>query len=79
MAVIKPITDHDEIRHWAESHSAVPIEVLPLIVDGEPAVLRLILKEQAGDHTNTRVIEWEEFFLKFDAMGLSFVYDDDLG
>lgn len=51
---------------------------LPLHVDGEPALLRLMLKEQAGDRLNIRVIGWEEFFCKFDALGLSLVYDNDL-
>ena len=33
MAIAGPTTDHDEIRRWADSHSALPVEVLPVIVD----------------------------------------------
>jgi hypothetical protein len=46
------------------------------VVDGEPALLRLMLKEQAGDRSNVLVIGWEELFSKFDALGLAFVYDN---
>ena len=77
MALAGPTTDHLEIRHWAESHSAVPVEVLPLIVDSEPALLRLMFREQAEDLQNVLEISWEMFFSKFDALGLTFVYDDD--
>lgn len=55
MAIAGPTTDHHEIQHWVESHAAVPVEVLPAVVDGEPALLRLMLKEQAGDRPNVRV------------------------
>jgi hypothetical protein len=41
------------------------------VVDGEPALLRLMLKEQAGDRSNVLVIGWEELFSKFDALGLA--------
>jgi hypothetical protein len=76
MAIAGPTNNHDEIRMWAESRSAVPVEVLPLVVDSIPALLQIMLKEQAKDHPNVLVIGWEEFFCKFDALGLTFVYDD---
>lgn len=76
MAITGPTTDHYEIRHWADLHSAVPVEVLPVIVNSEPAVLRIMRKEQASDIPNVLVISWDEFFCKFDALGLTFVYDD---
>ena len=79
MAIAGPTTDHSEIRRWAERHGAVPVEVLPLDVDSEPALLRLMLKLQIVDRPNVRAINWEEFFLKFDALGLALVYDDSTG
>lgn len=78
MAIIGPTTNHKEIHRWAESQSAVPAEVLPHIVDSEPALLRFMLKAQIRDHLNIREISWEEFFAKFDALGLTFVYDNEL-
>lgn len=50
---------------------------LPRIVDSEPVTLRLMLDEQASNHLNVRHISWDEFFLKFEALSLTFVYDDD--
>ncbi len=72
-----PTTDRVEIREWADAHRAVPTEVLPHLVDSEPALLRLMLAEQVQDHANARVISWDEFFIKFDGLGLTFVYDAD--
>ena len=77
MAIVGPTTNHKEIRHWAESHSAAPAEILPLLVDSEPALLRVMLRAQIEDHANARALPWEEFFARFDALGLTFVYDDD--
>lgn len=54
----------------------MPVEVLPLIVDGEPALLRLMIADQVVDRPNVHRITWEDFFVKFDALGLTFVYDD---
>jgi len=77
MPVIGPTTDHKEIRFWAELNRAVPTEVLPQRLDHVPAELRLMLADQARAMPWVRVITWEEFFIKFDGLGLSFVYDDD--
>ena len=76
MAALEPTTDHEEIRVWAERNNAVPTERLPHIVDGEPAILHFSLQEQANDRSDVRLISWEEFFLKFDELGLTFVYDE---
>lgn len=76
MAMLGPTTYHKEIRFWAEARSAVPVEVLPQVVDSVPTVLRLMVKAQIADHPDVRPLSWEEFFAKFDALGLTFVYDD---
>ncbi len=77
MPILGPTSNHEEIRSWADLHRAVPAELLPHIVNGEPALLRLMLAGQIKDHHDMRVLTWEEFFLKFDSLGLAFVYDDD--
>lgn len=77
MAIAGPTTDHKEIKRWAESKNAVPVETLPHVVDSEPASLRFMLLAQVPDHSDVRRISWEEFFVKFDNLGLTFVYDDD--
>lgn len=76
MPISEPTTDHSEIRHWALKHKAVPVEVLPDHVDSEPATLRFLLPEQSR-HLGFSQISWEEFFVKFDELGLTFVYDKD--
>ena len=75
--MLGPTSDHKIIRFWADSNHAVPAEILPYEVDGVPAILRLMLAEQVRDHADIRMISWEEFFLKFDSLGLAFVYDED--
>jgi len=77
MPIIGPTTDHSEIRRWANSNHAVPTEVLPHDIDSAPALLRFMLAEQTKDRRDVRLISWEEFFLKFDSLGLALVYDDD--
>lgn len=76
MPISEPTTDHVEIRHWAQTHNAVPVEVLPDHVDSEPATLRLVLAAQ-GNRPGLTEISWDEFFVKFDELGLTFVYDND--
>jgi hypothetical protein len=76
MPMIGPTSNHKEIRVWADRNSAIPAEVLPHHIDGEPALLRLMLAAQVEDHADLRAISWEEFFLKFDSLGLALVYDD---
>lgn len=76
MPIIGPTTNHDEIRRWADSRKAVPTEVLPDHLDHEPTLLRILLPQLAADLQNVRVLPWDEFFIKFDLLGLTFVYDD---
>ncbi len=75
MNVIGPTTDHQEIRRWANTKLIVPVEMLPHLVDHEPTVLRLMFAAEASTRKDLRLITWEEFFLKFDLLGLTFVYD----
>ena len=76
MSALGPTADHAEIRLWAAKHNAIAAEMLPHILDGEPAVLRLITAADAKQCLDIRLISWEEFFVKFDELGLRFVYDD---
>lgn len=77
MPIAGPTTDHNEIRSWAEKNQSVPTEILPQIVDGEPVTLRIMRPDLAGNRRDVRVIPWEDFFAKFDLLGLTFVYDND--
>lgn len=77
MPILGPTTDHHEIRYWAEKNGAVPAELLPHTLDTVPAELRFMFAESAKRQIDVRIIPWEEFFLKFDELGLTFVYDED--
>ena len=79
MPIKGPTTDPIEIKAWAKQNRAVPVEVLPSGVDASPAVLRIMLASQVSDRREVREIGWEDFFAKFDALGLAFVYDSDDG
>jgi ABC-type nitrate/sulfonate/bicarbonate transport system substrate-binding protein len=78
-SIAGPTTDHDEIRRWAAKHNAVPTEILPQHLNHEPMVLRMMLPQMAADRIDIRVLTWEEFFAKFDLLGLTFVYDSNSG
>ena len=77
MAKAGPTTDHEVIRSWAIANNAVPAEVLPHVLDHEPATLRICTPEMVSSREDMRVITWEDFFIKFDLLGLAFVYDED--
>ena len=69
-----PSTDHDVIRRWAERHSASPAEIKPRKFDGEAAVLWFLFK--SGGTEDICSITWEDFFARFDLLGLKLLFDD---
>ena len=77
MALSKTTQDHDEIRQWAEKRGAKPAAVASTEKNGQTGILRLEFpgKPHANDSALTE-ISWEEFFEKFDDMGLEFIYQD---
>ncbi len=79
MAIAGPTTNHTEIRSWANRHRVVPTEMLPCSVDHEPTLLQLLHAEAARTRKDVRMISWDEFFARFDVLGLAFVYDDEKG
>ncbi len=58
MAVKGPTSDHGEILSWAQSNAAVPVEVLPAIVDSVPPLLQLMRKERITQRGKIRIISW---------------------
>ncbi len=77
MPISEPTTNHSEIRHWAQKNNAIPAEILPHRVDSEPATLRFLLPGEIVTPTGITELSWEDFFAKFDELGLTFVYDND--
>ncbi len=72
----EPTTDHGEILAWAERHNAVPAEVHIRKFDGEPTVLRFLFGKARGGSSDIHPIGWEDFFVRFDLMGLALAYND---
>ena len=65
--------DHRAIREWAHIHGAHPAERLPNRVDSEEPVLTLIFHRSAQLVDKVIPLTWEEFFERFDRLGLSFI------
>lgn len=68
----KTTTDHGEIRRWAEDRGGKPATVRGTADDGEAGVLRIAFTDE-GD---LKPIEWDEFFDKFEAANLAFLYQE---
>lgn len=78
----KTTTDHDEIRHWAESHGGKPAVVRSTHHQGKSrktgvGLLRLMFpKARQSDHDELEEIGWDEFFKQFDDSKLALLYEE---
>jgi hypothetical protein len=77
MPISGPTTDHHEIRSWADHHKIVPVELLPHFIAHEPPVLALLIAKSVRDRKDVRILAWDEFFARFDLLGLAFIYDSE--
>ena len=68
-------TDHDEIRRWVEEHGGTPASVKGTDADGEAGVLRIDFPAGTGED-QLEHISWDDWFQKFDDVGLSFLYQE---
>jgi hypothetical protein len=71
MASAHPVTDHDEIRKWAEKHGGRPAMV---DTEGEGGILRLDFQEKDEKLTE---IDWDEFFRIFEERKLALLLSED--
>ena len=69
------LSDHDEIRKWAEDRGAHPACVRGTGKRGDLGVLRLDFPGYTGAD-KLEEIGWDEFFTKFDKQGLSLLVQD---
>jgi hypothetical protein len=74
----KTITDHDEIRAWAEKHGAVPAAVERTHEDrGDVGIIRLMFpRAKQSEHGALVEISWDEFFAQFDESELALIVDE---
>jgi len=70
-------TDHATIRSWIESRGGHPA-----IVTGAPGEEDALLRVDIPGYSEQEFLEpiaWDEFFRRFDAARLAFVYEDQGG
>lgn len=70
-------TDHDTIKRWVEERDGYPATVEQSGEGGEPGVLRIDFPGYSGEEALER-ITWDEFFDKFEAENLAFLYQEEL-
>ena len=71
----RTLTNHDEIRRWAEERNALPACVRRTGDNGDIGVLRLDFPGYSGAQTLEHV-DWDEWLDKFDERGLALLVQD---
>ncbi len=70
--------DHDFIREWADKRGGKPSEVESTEQNGQVGILRLEFPGAPNANDDAlKEISWEDFFEKFDASGLEFLYQEE--
>src|SRR6266571_853582 len=64
-AAARPLTDHDEIRQWAEDRGARPSRVSGTGVAEDVGMIRLVFPGYSGGES-LEEISWDEWFDNFD-------------
>jgi hypothetical protein len=70
-----PLTDHEEIRQWAEDRGANPACVKGTGNRGDTGMLRLDFPGYSGEET-LQEISWDDWFEKFDENKLALLVQD---
>jgi hypothetical protein len=73
----RSLTDHAEIRRWAEERSARPAAVRAIESNDDVGILRLDFPEHSGK-LSVNEISWDDWFRKFDENDLVLVVQDQL-
>ena len=71
----RPLTDHEEIRQWAEARGAQPTCVRGTGGGGDTGMIRLDFPGFSGGES-LQPISWDEWFQQFDANNLALVYQE---
>lgn len=72
----RPLTDHEEIRRWAEERGAHPACVRRTGGDGDVGMIRLDFPGYSGEQS-LEEISWDEWFQKFDESKLALMVQDE--
>jgi hypothetical protein len=74
--VAKTVTEHEEIRRRAESHSGKPAAVRRTLQGDGVGIVRIMFPDAPQSERGDLVeIGWEEFFREFDDRDLALLYD----
>jgi hypothetical protein len=73
MSDAKTTQDHNAIRKWAEARGGKPAHIADTSDGKDVGVLRLDFEPADAE---LKPISWDQFFQKFDAEHLSFLYQD---
>jgi len=71
----QPLTDHEEIRQWAEERGGTPSCVRGTGDKGDIGMLRLDFPGYSGGDS-LQPISWDDWFEKFDERGLALIVQD---
>lgn len=71
----KKTKDHEEIKNWAEQRDGKPAQVANSSAKKETGILRIDFPPY--DPEKLEEISWDDFFKKFDAENLVFLYQDE--
>jgi hypothetical protein len=74
MSQAKKLTDHDEIRTWAEARGGRPARVKATAGKGSGGILRFDFQEP---DEGLEEISWDEFFEIFDENDLALLEQDE--
>jgi hypothetical protein len=72
----RPLTDHNEIRRWAEERGAHPACVRGTGDSNDVGMIRLDFPGYTGDD-KLEEISWDDWFDKFDQSGLALLVQDE--
>jgi hypothetical protein len=72
----RKLTDHEEIRKWAEEREAKPSCVLGTGDKQDPGVLRLDFPDFSGEGS-LQEISWDDWFEQFDENDLALLVQDE--
>jgi hypothetical protein len=75
-ASARPLTDHEEIRRWAEARGAKPTCVRGTGNNQDVGMIRLDFPGYSGEG-KLEEISWDEWFDKFDESGLALLVQDE--
>jgi hypothetical protein len=71
----RPLSDHDEIRQWAEQRGAHPACVIGTGAGDDVGMIRLDFSGYGGEES-LEEIDWDQWFQKFDDSGLVLLVQD---